>query len=303
MALTYLGDTCFGLQDFPPARVAYQRSLAAYPSGRLADRAKYGLGRTLAALGERDQALTVMQELTKQSKPEWVDRAWLQIGLIRKSAGQFAEAVEAFATLERVVAAEPAAGRKPSFSAHWSWSGSSVGPRPSRCCERWRPTRSAAHGARAALELATIELERNQPDAALATLESALKRFPQSPLLPAMHFRMAEVLREAKSPGGRPGAVRAGRRGQSQRSLGRRRAAAGRPGGAGPGRSEGGPAPGRHIRGPVSAEPAQVRGPADRGPRRRSARKARRGRRDPRIARRLARRRVEKDRRPRLRPP
>ena len=55
MALTYLGDTCFGLQDFPPARAAYQRSLSAYPNGRLADRAKYGLGRTLAALGERSR--------------------------------------------------------------------------------------------------------------------------------------------------------------------------------------------------------------------------------------------------------
>ena len=101
VALTYLGDACFGLQDFSHARAAYQRSLAAYPAGRLAERAKYGLGRTLAASGERDQALTVMQELTKQANPEWVDRAWLQIGLIRKSAGQFADAVEAFTTLER----------------------------------------------------------------------------------------------------------------------------------------------------------------------------------------------------------
>ena len=50
---------------------------------------------------------TVMQELTKQANPEWIDRAWLQIGLIRKSAGQFAEAVEAFTTLERVAPRSP----------------------------------------------------------------------------------------------------------------------------------------------------------------------------------------------------
>ncbi len=102
MALTYLGDTCFGLQDYTPALAAYQRSLAAYPKGRLADRAKYGLGRTLAALGQRDKAVSIMQELAKSSKPEWVDRAWLQIGLIRKADGRLAEAAEAFATLERV---------------------------------------------------------------------------------------------------------------------------------------------------------------------------------------------------------
>ena len=56
--------------------------------------------------------------------------------------------------------------------------------------------RPVPRGARAALELATIELERNQPDAAMTTLESALKRFPDSPLLPAMHFRLAEVLEQ-----------------------------------------------------------------------------------------------------------
>ena len=77
----------------------------------------------------------------------------------------------------------------------WSWYGSSVTPRPSRCCERLAADAPAASSARAALELATIELERNQPDAALTTLESALKRFPESPLLPAMHFRLAEVFR------------------------------------------------------------------------------------------------------------
>ena len=113
MALTYLGDTCFGLQDFPPARTAYQRSLAVYPNGRLADRAKYGLARTLAALGERDKALSLMQELAKAAKPEWVDRAWLQIGLIRKSDGRLAEAAEAFATLERVAPKSCATARSP----------------------------------------------------------------------------------------------------------------------------------------------------------------------------------------------
>ena len=51
-------------------------------------------------------------------------------------------------------------------------------------------------GARAVLELATIDLERNQLDGAMTMLESGLKRFPDSPLLPAMHFRAAEVLQK-----------------------------------------------------------------------------------------------------------
>ena len=57
-AWTYLGDVRLGLEDLPAARAAYERSLADFPRGQLADRSRYGLGRTLAELGEdrsRDQ--------------------------------------------------------------------------------------------------------------------------------------------------------------------------------------------------------------------------------------------------------
>jgi cellulose synthase operon protein C len=195
MALTYLGDTCFGLQDLAPARAAYQRSLAKYPNGRLADRAKYGLGRTLAALGDRKEALAIMQELAKTSKPDWVDRAWLQIGLIRKSNGQLAEAAEAFTTIERVAPRSP-------LRTEAQLQRALVLLRLERGAEAEPLLQALANdapapaGARAALELATIELERKQPDKARSTLESALKRFPDSPLLPALHFRVAEVLEQ-----------------------------------------------------------------------------------------------------------
>ena len=49
-AWTYLGDVRFGLDDLPAARTAYERSLADFPRGQLADRSRYGLGRTLAGL-------------------------------------------------------------------------------------------------------------------------------------------------------------------------------------------------------------------------------------------------------------
>ena len=192
MALTYLGDTYFSLQDFTKARAAYQQSLVAYPQGRLAERAKYGLARSLAALGERDRALALMRELIKQGNPEWIDRAWLQIGLMRKSAGQLGEAVEAFTMLER---AAPGArsGRKLNCNAL-------ALVRLERHAEAEPLLRSlateggASQGARAALELATFELERNHPDEAMATLELGLKRFSGSPLAPALRFRVAEVL-------------------------------------------------------------------------------------------------------------
>ena len=50
----------------------------------------------------------------------------------------------------------------------------------------------------AALELATIELERNRPEAALAILNTTAKNSPQSPLKSAVQFRSAEALRKLK---------------------------------------------------------------------------------------------------------
>src|SRR5262249_21365973 len=102
-AWTYLGDVCFALNDRPAARVAYERSLADHPRGRLADRARYGFARAVAASGDRERALRLLRDLARQGGPEWVDRAWLQIGSIELATGRPSEAVEALATLERTV--------------------------------------------------------------------------------------------------------------------------------------------------------------------------------------------------------
>ena len=51
---------------------------------------------------------------------------------------------------------------------------------------------------RAALALATLQMEHGDPAAALATLDEALQRFPQSQLVPAFLFRSAESLEHQK---------------------------------------------------------------------------------------------------------
>ncbi len=198
-AWTYLGDTCFGLEDYPHARAAYERSISAYPQGRLVDRASYGLGRTLAELGERDRAVQVLQELAKKNHPEWVDRAWLQIGLIRKAAGKDEAAIEAFTALE---GAAPRSGLRAQARLE---RGVALG-RLDRTSEAEPLLRALANdaseplGPRAALELATLELEHNLAGGALSTLEEAIKRFPKSPLIPALEFRSAEALLKQKHP-------------------------------------------------------------------------------------------------------
>ena len=69
---TYLGDVCLAADDLAAARKAYERALADFPQGQLADRSRYGLARTLAALGEADAALKILGELARGGHSDWV---------------------------------------------------------------------------------------------------------------------------------------------------------------------------------------------------------------------------------------
>ncbi len=195
MAWTYLGDACFGLQDLAAARRAYERSLALYPKGRMASRAKYGLGRTLADLGERDRAVETLQELADAKEPDWLDRAWLQIGLIRHAAAQYDKAIEAFSTLERALPKSPLVPqarlqRAVALARHGQTADAQ------ELLRTLSVDAASPAGAQAALELATSELESGHAPQALETVEEALKRFPNSSVVPAFHFRAAEALQK-----------------------------------------------------------------------------------------------------------
>jgi TolA-binding protein len=195
MAWTYLGDVYSGLSDPTRAKTAYEKSLSAYPNGRMADRARFGLGRALSDLGDRDQALRLFQKLRQQGGAEWVDRAWLQIGLIRQSGGEFAEAAEALASLER---AAPQSSLRSEARFVRAKCLSKLG-RPQEAESVLRPLAADPKdpfAARAALELATIDLDANRADAALTALDAALARFPKSPEAPALLFRSAEALQK-----------------------------------------------------------------------------------------------------------
>jgi TolA-binding protein len=198
-AWTYLGDTCFGLEDLRGARAAYEQSITAYPNGRTADRARYGLARSLAVSGEGDRAIAILQELAKKGAPDWVDRSWLQIGLIRETGGRFAEAVDAFSTLERVATGSP-------LRAEAQFHRGLALARLDRVAETEELLGPLAAnggetiGPRAALELATFQLEHKRAEAALATLEAALNRYPRCAAVPALQFRTAEALQQQKRP-------------------------------------------------------------------------------------------------------
>ena len=99
-AWSHLGDVSLRLKDYPRARKAYETVLGK-PGGRLANRARLGLGQTLAAQGETDSAVKTLDELAKTGGPEWSDRARYESGRIELAAGRFDRAASAFEALEK----------------------------------------------------------------------------------------------------------------------------------------------------------------------------------------------------------
>src|SRR5208337_4515018 len=192
-----LGELAYMLGDLPAARTAYKRSLADFPRGRLADRSRYGLGRTLADLGEIDLAIKVLSELAGHGSSDWIDRALLQLGKTQLSGGRYGAAVESLETLDRVA---PRSGLK----AEGHLFRAEALARLDRTEEAEKLLKPLVdEGAetlapRAALALATLELEHGHADLALSTVNEAAMHFPQSPLVPAFLFRSAEALVKQK---------------------------------------------------------------------------------------------------------
>jgi TolA-binding protein len=191
-AWPYLGDTCLRQSDLPAARKAYEQALTD-PKGRLADRARFGLGRTLALLGEGEAARKVLQTLVEQGNPDWLDRAWLLIGQTLSDSGQYDRAVGAFQTLEKVA---PKSLLVPEARLNRARALLQLN-RPNeaepvlRALAAEAPTGLAAQ---AAFELGTAQLGRGKAAEALATVDAALRRAPQTPLTAALLFQSAEAM-------------------------------------------------------------------------------------------------------------
>jgi TolA-binding protein len=196
-AWTYLGDVRFGLDDLKGARTAYERSLADFPQGQLADRSRYGLGRSLDGLGEPDSALRVLTQLSRQGSTDWVDRAWFQIGRIQLSQARYPAAIESFETLDRV---NPRSGLKSEAALLRAEALSHVnrGAEAEKLLGHLIAEGGEVLAPRAALALATLKLDRGDAGPALTILDEAVSRFPRSPLVPALQFRSAETLEKLK---------------------------------------------------------------------------------------------------------
>jgi TolA-binding protein len=191
-AWPYLGDVCLRLGDLPGARKAYEEAVALFPMGRLLDRSRYGLARTLAAQKEPEAALKLFHELAQTGGPEWSDKARYQIGLLHAAADRPEEAAAAFADLE---AASPNSPMIPEARLHRAEALVKLGQFEE--AEAILKPLAAADGElapQAAYALGDSLARRKETAAALATWNDAIERFPSSSYLPPLLFRSAEAL-------------------------------------------------------------------------------------------------------------
>ncbi len=174
-AWTFLGDIATKSNDLPGARRSYENALSGDLKGALGSRARLGLGRVLAAQGESTPSLVVLRELIATGGPEWLDKAWLQVGEVEATLEHWPEAVEAFESLERSSPKSPliAEGRLDRAEAL-----NKLGRR-AEAEALLRPLAADPQGPlsiAASDALGTTLLAENQPDEALTVLDAALAR-------------------------------------------------------------------------------------------------------------------------------
>ena len=191
-AWSHLGDIAARQDDLDAARRAYENALKGDPQGSLANRARLGLGRTLAARRETAAALKVLRELAAKGGPEWADKAWLEVGRVEANAGRWPEAVEALESLEK------AAPRSPVLAEARIDRAEALGKlgRPDEAVALVRPIAgdpAQPLAAPAADALGSLLLAAGKPAEALVAFDEALGRFAASPSAPLIRFHAAEA--------------------------------------------------------------------------------------------------------------
>lgn len=194
-----LGDTCFKLNDMAGAKRAYLKALEIDPKGRLANRSRFHLGRTLGSLGEIDEATKVLAALAEANDPEWSGKARLQAGQILLSSGKAAEAAAMFAEIERLkppgVALAEARLRR----------AEALIKLDRRDEAEALLTPLATEGSRlvappAAFALAGSRFDSGRWADARTTCDEAIARAPESPWVPRLLYRSAEALVKEGKP-------------------------------------------------------------------------------------------------------
>ena len=193
-AWTILGDIATRSSDLPAARQAYGNALSGGEvKGSLGSRARLGLGRILAAQGESAPALVVLRELVATGGPEWLDKAWMQIGQVEATSGNWVEAVDAFESLEK---SSPRSPLLPQGRLERAEALIKLG-KPDQAEALLRPLATDAQGSlsiTASDTLGTLLLTNGKPAEALTVLDSALGRpVAAGAVVTALRFHAAQA--------------------------------------------------------------------------------------------------------------
>ena len=192
-AWSHLGDVDFRMNDFLAARKAYESALAGNPQGSLANRARLGLGRVLAAQADAEPALRVLRELADRGGPEWSDKARLEVGKIEAGLGRWQDAVDALEALEKATPRSPLVAEARVERAE-------ALIKLDRREEAESVLRSVADdpsqplSAQAADALGSSQLAGGKPADALATFDQAAARLASSPLASTLRYHAAEAV-------------------------------------------------------------------------------------------------------------
>ncbi len=194
-AWSHLGDVLYRLDDFAKARQAYENVIKK-PRGRLADRARLNLGRTLAAQGEPEAAVKLLSELAENGAAEWSDKARFEIGRVEMAAGRFAEAASAFSAIETKTPKSPLVAEAQLQRAE------SLGriERREEAEALLRPlTKATTPGlaARAADALGASLMARGKATEALAAFDDGASKFAGTASGPLLRYHAAEAMQAA----------------------------------------------------------------------------------------------------------
>jgi cellulose synthase operon protein C len=188
---SHLADVCLRLDDRKRAREAYEKVLSK-PDGRLANRARLGLGRTLAIQGASSEAVKVLSQLAETGGAEWSDKARFEIGKVELGAGRLEQAAAAFDSVETGTPKSPLVPEARLRRAE------TLG-RLGRHDEAEALLRPLVDGptptiaAQAADALGASLLARSKPADAFAALDAAANRFAATTVGPLLRFHAAEA--------------------------------------------------------------------------------------------------------------
>lgn len=195
--IAYLGDLALDAEDWSGARRFYQQALDKFPTGPLADDCRYGLGRALQRLDQRQAAEGLFAEIAGKSANGHADEAQYQLGSAQYARGDYAAAAKSLGEFAARAPQHPWS-EQARLAAAWSHYRLQDYAAAEELLQQL--TASPQRGLEARYWLGLTQKARGDWAAAAATLSTAATDAANDPLAAAMHFHAGEAWLRAAQP-------------------------------------------------------------------------------------------------------